>query len=85
LDGVKSLRELAVKRKDMFALAVIENLMTYAIGRGVEVDDMPMLRQMARDAAKDNYRFSTVLMGVLQSPAFTKNMKASSAVVAKSE
>jgi len=46
---------------------------------------MPMLRQMARDAAKDNYRFSTVLMGVLQSPAFTKNMKASSAVVAKSE
>ena len=58
--------------------------MTYAIGRGLEVDDMPMLRALTREAAKDNYKFSTIVMTVVTSPAFTMNQK-STAVVAMNQ
>jgi hypothetical protein len=75
IDGVKGLRELSVRKRDMFAEVVIENLMTYAIGRGLEYQDMPLIRTLTHDAAKDGYRFSSLIMGVVQSPAFTMNVK----------
>ena len=40
-----------------------EKLMTYALGRSVEYYDMPTVRQIVRDAARDNYRFSSLVMG----------------------
>ena len=75
LDGVKGLRELTVRKGDLFARTVTGKLLTYAIGRGLEDADMPLLRSIARDASKENYRFSALLMGVIQSPAFTMNLK----------
>jgi Protein of unknown function (DUF1592)/Protein of unknown function (DUF1588)/Protein of unknown function (DUF1587)/Protein of unknown function (DUF1585)/Protein of unknown function (DUF1595) len=75
LTGAKSLRELTVRKGDLFARAVTEKLLTYAIGRGVEDEDMPLVRAITRDAAKQDYRFSAMLMGVIQSPAFTMNLK----------
>jgi hypothetical protein len=75
LDGVQSLREYTVRNGDLFAQAVIEKLLTYALGRGVEYEDMPLVRSIARSAAEDGYRFSSLLMGVIESPAFTMNMK----------
>ncbi|MES2603737.1 MAG: DUF1592 domain-containing protein [Pseudomonadota bacterium] len=75
LNGIKSLRDLTVRKGDLFAKVVIENMLTYAIGRGLEVEDMPLLRSLTRDAAKEDYKFSAIVMGVVQSPAFTMNVK----------
>ena len=75
LDGIHSLRELAVSNGDLFAKVVTEKLLTYAVGRGMEHDDMPLIRSIMRRAAEDDYRFSSLLMGVIESPAFTMNLK----------
>lgn len=75
LEGVESLRDLLSKYSGQFATVVTEKLLTYALGRGVEFEDMPMLRQIIEQAEQDEYRFSSLVMGVIQSPAFTMNMK----------
>jgi hypothetical protein len=75
LDGVRSLRDYTVSNGDLFAQFVTEKLLTYAIGRGIEHEDMPLVRSLTRQAAEDDYRFSTLLMGVVNSPAFTMNVK----------
>jgi hypothetical protein len=75
IDGIKGLRDLQVRKREMFTEVVIENLLTYAIGRGLDYNDMPLVRSLAQNAAKDNYRFSSLIMGVVQSPAFTMNRK----------
>jgi len=75
IEGIKGLRELSVRKNEMFAEVVIENLLTYALGRGLEYEDMPLVRALRREAAKDDYRFSSLVMGIVQSPAFTMNMK----------
>ncbi|MEO6185765.1 MAG: DUF1588 domain-containing protein, partial [Steroidobacteraceae bacterium] len=77
IDGIKGLRDLQVRKREVFTEVVIENLLTYAIGRGLDYNDMPLVRSLAHNAAKDNYRFSSLIMGVVQSPAFTMNMKSS--------
>ena len=75
IDGIKGLRDLTVRKREMFTEVVIEKLLTYAIGRGLDHNDMPLVRSLTHDAAKDDYRFSSLIMGVVQSPAFTMNMK----------
>jgi hypothetical protein len=75
LTGVASLRDYARANADLFAEAVTEKLLTYAIGRGLEYEDMPLVRSITHEAAKDDYRFSSLLMGVIESPAFTMNVK----------
>ena len=77
LDGVHSLREVLVEKSDLFAEVVIEKLLTYALGRGVEYQDMPMVRNILHGAEEDDYEFSSILMGIVQSPAFQMNMKSS--------
>ena len=78
LEGIHSLRELTVSNGYLFALVVTEKLLTYAVGRGMQYADMPLIRSIMRDAAEDDYRFSSLLMGVIESPAFTMNMKSGS-------
>jgi hypothetical protein len=78
LDGIASLREMTLRRKDLFARSVTEKLLTYALGRGVEYQDMPQVRAIARAAAEDNYRFSSMVMGIVRSPAFLMNQKSNS-------
>jgi hypothetical protein len=75
LDGVASLREFMVENGDLFAQVVTDKLLTYAIGRGLEYEDMPMVRSITRQASEADYRFSAMLMGVIESPAFTMNLK----------
>jgi hypothetical protein len=79
LDGIKGLRDLMTHKRDLFAEVVIENLLTYALGRGLDFNDMPLVRSLTSTAAKDNYRFSSLIMGVVQSPVFTMNMKSAAA------
>jgi len=75
IDGIKGLRELAVRKREMFVEVVTRNLLTYAIGRGLDYHDMPLVRSLTHNAAKANYKFSSLIMGVVQSPAFTMNLK----------
>jgi hypothetical protein len=49
--------------------------LTYALGRGVEPQDMPLVRKIVRDASRSNYRFSALVAGVAKSEPFRKNMK----------
>ena len=73
--GVTALRENLIKYRGQFARVVAERLMTYALGRGVEHDDMPVVRAIVRGAEGTNYRFSSLIMGIVNSQAFQMNMK----------
>ena len=52
-----------------------EKMLTYALGRGLEYYDMPVVRSIARDAAAQNYRFSSIVLGIVKSDQFQMNMK----------
>ena len=70
MSGPAGLRAALLKHQDMFLLSFTERLMTYSLGRRVESYDMPAIRKIIRDAAKDNHRFSAFVMGVVNSRAF---------------
>jgi len=72
INGVAELREQLVARPAMFVSAVTERLMMYAINRKLEYFDMPQVRGIVRTAAKDNYRLSSIVLGIVNSEAFRK-------------
>jgi hypothetical protein len=57
---------------------MVEKLMTYAIGRGMEYTDMPTIRAIAHGAARNDYRFSEIVLGVVRSPQFQMRVKTDS-------
>jgi len=73
--GVADLRRALLSRSDAFVTTTMERLMTYALGRPVEYTDMPSLRAIVRDSSKNDYRFSTMIVGVVKSPAFQMKVK----------
>ena len=75
IDGVASLRDLLMQNSEQFARVVVEKLLTYALGRGVEDQDMPLVRSIVRDATPGNYRFSTLVLGIVRSAPFQNNVK----------
>ena len=75
LDGPASLRQALLDRRGAVVTTAAEKLLTYALGRGVEDDDMPLVRSIVRDSAATKYRFSSIVMGIVRSPAFQMNMK----------
>ena len=70
-----SLRDALVRHSDQFERVVTEKLLTYALGRGVEYQDMPTVRSIVRDSAASKYKFSSIVLGIVKSPAFQMNMK----------
>jgi hypothetical protein len=78
VDGVASLRGWLMSRSDQFVRVVTEKLLTYALGRGVEYQDMPTVRSIVHDSAGSQYKFTSIVMGIVKSPAFQMNMKATS-------
>ena len=58
-------------QSDRFMPTVTEKLLTYALGRGLEPYDQPAVRAIVRGAAKDDYRFSSLITGIVQSAPFT--------------
>jgi len=56
-------------------ILVAEKLLTYALGRGVEYQDLPLVRWLARDAAKNGNKFSALVLGIVKSKPFQMNMK----------
>jgi hypothetical protein len=75
IDGVKGLREAFVRYKQQFVRVIAENLMIYALGRGTEYFDMPLIRSIVRDADRNNDRFSSLVLGVVKSDPFQTNQK----------
>ena len=70
VNGVDELREILVARPDQFVQTLTENLLTYALGRSVQYYDMPLVRRIVRDSAAQEYRFSSLVLGIVGSDAF---------------
>jgi hypothetical protein len=75
IDSVADLRNALVRSSPQFVRTVTEKLMTYALGRGVDYEDMPVVRSIVHNAEPDNYRFSSLLMGIVNSDTFQMNSK----------
>ncbi len=82
VDGPIALRRALLKHPEQFVRTMTEKMLTYALGRGLDYYDMPVVRQIARDAASQNYRFSSIVLGIVKSTPFQKKMKAPATVVA---
>jgi hypothetical protein len=80
IDGVASLRDFLMQNSEQFVRVMAEKLLTYALGRGVEVQDMPLVRGIARGAADGDYRFSTLVLGVVKSAPFQNSIKSAEVV-----
>ncbi len=74
VDGVVSLRRALLRQPDMFVQTVTEKLMIYGLGRGLQPYDMPEVRAIVHDTAQNNYRFSAIVMGIINSTAFQKRV-----------
>jgi hypothetical protein len=70
VDGIVALREALVARSDVFVQTLTEKLMTYALGRGLQYYDMPAVREVVRNAARQDYRFSAIMNGIVSSAPF---------------
>jgi mono/diheme cytochrome c family protein len=75
INGPAGLRDWLAAYHDQFVEVVAEKLLTYALGRGVEYQDMPLVRAIARDAGRSGNKFSALVLGVVRSKPFEMNMK----------
>lgn len=69
-DGPDGLRDLLLGRPDDFVGTITEKLMRFALGRSLEYYDMPAIRKIVRDAAESDYRWSAIILGVVESVPF---------------
>ncbi len=69
-EGIAGLRQALVSRPEVFAGVVVEKLLTYALGRGVEHYDAPAVRQVLRQARAQDYRLSTLILGIVRGAPF---------------
>jgi mono/diheme cytochrome c family protein len=72
INGPDDLRGALLKRPDQFVQTFTEKLMTFALGRTIEYHDMPAVRAIVRDAGRDNYRFSSIVLNIVESDLFRK-------------
>jgi hypothetical protein len=75
VEGPAGLRKWVLGYSDQYVRVATEKLFTYALGRGAEPQDMPLIRKIVTDASRNNYRFSSLVLGVVKSEPFRKNMK----------
>jgi len=70
IDGPLGLRQALVRQPEIFVGVMTEKMLTYALGRGIEYYDMPAVRKIVRDARKMDYRFSSIVLGIVRSAPF---------------
>jgi mono/diheme cytochrome c family protein len=75
VDSPKALRDVILSRPDAFATILTERMLTYALGRGVEPGDMPVVRSIVKKSAQSNYRFASIIMGIVESAPFQMRTK----------
>jgi hypothetical protein len=78
VNGPASLRQALMSHPDVFVRTLTEKLMIYSLGRGLDYNDMPAVRAIYRDAAKNDYRFSSLILGIVKSTPFQMKTKADS-------
>ena len=82
VDGVVALRKALVREPETFVRTMTEKLLTYAVGRGLTASDMPVVRATVRDARAEQYRFSSLILGIVRSVPFQMRTAADVPVVA---
>jgi hypothetical protein len=70
-DGPAELRALFANRREQFVSTVTEKLFSYALGRAITYHDLPLIRRIVREAAPGGYRWSSIVLGIVRSEAFT--------------
>jgi hypothetical protein len=75
VDGPAALLQALAARPEQFVRTMTEMLLTYALGRGTEYYDMPAIRSVVKESAKKDYRFSSIVLGIVKSPPFQMNQK----------
>jgi len=75
ITGVVELRKAILARPEMFVGTMTEKLLIYALGRGLEPYDMPVVRRIVTDAKQDNYRFSAIVRGIIRSTPFQMRLR----------
>jgi len=75
INGIVDLRDALLRYSPQFVRNITERLMTFAVGRGVEYYDMPTIRAIVRDAGTNDFRFSSIVLGIVKSSQFQTNMK----------
>ena len=85
VNGPADVRQALMKHSDQFVQTMTEKLLTYGLGRRIEYYDMPGVRRIVRDAAKDDYRFSAVIMGIVKSAPFQMSVKGTETSAKKTE
>ena len=78
VDGPASLRQMLTSRPEVFVGVLIEKMLTYGLGRGVQYYDMPAVRSVVRDAGHNDFRFSSIVLGIVKSAPFQMKVKSSS-------
>ncbi|HUG81225.1 MAG TPA: DUF1592 domain-containing protein [Bryobacterales bacterium] len=68
--GIDGLEAALLAHPELFVATLTENLLTFALGRGIEYYDAPAVRKIVRDAGKDDYRFSSLILGIVKSVPF---------------
>jgi uncharacterized protein DUF1592/uncharacterized protein DUF1588/uncharacterized protein DUF1585/uncharacterized protein DUF1595 len=75
IEGLAGLRALLLDDPEQFPRTVTEKLMAYALGRRVEYYDLPAIRKIVRDAGPQNYKWSSIIVGIVKSPGFLMRSK----------
>ncbi|MBV9771060.1 MAG: DUF1592 domain-containing protein [Bryobacterales bacterium] len=75
VDGPVSLRNALLSRPELFVETLTEKLMTYALGRGLKYYDMPSVRKIVHKGANNDYRFTSIVLGIVESPPFQMRRK----------
>jgi hypothetical protein len=76
VDGPEDLVAALMARRDLFVTNLTGKLMTYALGRTLDYRDMPTVRTIVRQAARQDFRLGALILGVVQSPAFSQRERA---------
>jgi len=74
VDGPATLRDALLKHREEFVSTVTRKLLTYALGRGAEYYDEPAVREIVRDGARGDYRWSSLVLGIVKSVPFQMKM-----------
>ncbi len=85
VNGPVALREAILSRPDAFVTVVTEKMLTYALGRGLEPSDMPVVRRIVKKAAQNNYQLSSIVLGIVESAPFQMRTKLEPAEVGSAD
>jgi len=85
IDGPVALRNAIMRHPEQFVRTLTEKMLTYGLGRGLEYYDMPTVRGIARDASRNDYKFSSIVLGIVKSTPFQMRRVQDAPVTARAQ